>query len=45
MAVGRRYQAAALLVDGTVLMAGGLNGANSAEIYNPDTGAFTWANN
>lgn len=41
MQLGRRYQAAALLPDGTVLIAGGLNGANSAETYDPSSDSFT----
>ncbi len=42
MGIGRRYHAAALLFDGTVLTVGGLNGADSAQVYDPSTGAFTW---
>jgi hypothetical protein len=45
MGIGRRYQAAAMLLDGTVLVAGGLNGDDSAQVYDPSTGAFTWTSN
>jgi len=45
MGIARRYSAAVGLQNGTVLMAGGLNGANSAQTYSPDSLTFTWAAN
>jgi Kelch motif len=40
MSLGRRYQASAMLATGNVLVAGGFNGAASADVYSPNTGTF-----
>ncbi|CAF1079648.1 unnamed protein product [Adineta steineri] len=44
MSITRDYSTASTLTNGLVLVAGGYNGAsylNSAELYNPSTGAWT----
>ena len=41
MTAARTYHTATLLPDGTVLVAGAVSSANSAELYDPNTG--TWS--
>jgi hypothetical protein len=45
MGIGRRYHAAAVLANDSVLMVAGFNGAGSAEVYTPDTGTFRFTEN
>ena len=41
MTEARNLHTATLLMDGTVLIAGGGNNSSTAELYNPSTGSFT----